>query len=108
MAYEKGWVDFGNKEFMDLRRYGSQLGKGVPTSEYWKVFEQAEKMRFRGDFKGFYQSFILPFNLAQTFDLGFYYSTKNGQYKRFTKESLTGLIVSQLDNALTEAQKQQN
>lgn len=103
-AYDKGYVD-NNNEFMDLRRYGSKLGKELSTSEYWKLFKQAEEARFRGNFESFYNSFMYTFNLAEAFKLGFYYSAKDGRYVRFTKEGVVALITSQLDGALKAVQE---
>ncbi len=94
-----------NEEFMQFRRFGSSLGRGMQdTSKYWKIYEQAEQQTFvPNGFGSYYDNFINAITIAEIYNLGFYKSKKDGEYVRFTRLQVMEHIKNEFDAALTKA-----
>lgn len=102
--YEVSYIP-EDHEFLDLRRFGTELGEILSADIFWKVFDIAELISFggKGYFDSFYKSFYGTYQIAEFCHLGFYHSSKNGDYNLITKEFLDGLIKTRYQQALEAA-----
>ena len=90
-VYDKSWIKYGTEaEYYQLAKYGvKKVGSFQPIED-----------AFNG-FWGFYKTFASTLKLAQEYKFGFYYSTKNGLYLPSTKNGLTKVIASILDDTIS-------
>jgi hypothetical protein len=90
---------------LEFRRFGTEIGRTLPTEQFWKVFEIAEEQCFGGisGFDSFYGSFFGTFAIARECKLGFYHSHKDGEYRTVTQESLEDLLRLRYEQGLNYA-----
>lgn len=72
--------------------------------DYGKAYKTAEKKFFSNDINTFFRSFIDAYDVAENFRLGFYFSKKDGNYTKFTKQRLRDHISLQIKNALNKSE----
>jgi len=89
-VYNKSWIKYGGEEYFKLAEDGvKKVGSFQPIDD-----------AFNGFFN-FYKAFVSTFKLAQEYKFGFYYSTKDGIYTPFTKDKLTEVMTSILDDTIS-------
>lgn len=103
--YKTGYQHSGYDQFLEVRRYGTELGRELDTRRYWDIFELAEAKFFYPSFEGFYRSIFDSLDVAEVYKLGFYVSRRDGNYVRLTKDVTIPHITEALDIALTSALK---
>jgi len=106
-VHEKSYGAFTYEEFLQFRRFGSTVGKGMETSAYWNLYERAER-QILGEqfgFRAYYRNFVETMRLSEVYSLGFYRSEKDGIYRRFTREQITQHMQDYFDAALRNARR---